>query len=149
VAGKRRWDGETLARSLRGPVQSLCYAYHPQEAGGCYAECRKRLAVSDGQSALRAARGFAAIPTHPHGETEARLSRVRAASAAVKSALAATCSFKMEAHAPIDAEIERCVSAVRETPTIDELMAAVDDLAAFASARSGATFLSMKTCSVE
>jgi hypothetical protein len=147
-AAKRRWDGETLARSLRGPARSLCNAYHPKEAGGCLADCRTRLAASEAQSALRAARGFAALPTHPHAETEARLARVRAASAAVKDALAATCSFKREPYAPIDADIERCAAAVRATRTVGELIDAADDLAAFASARSGATFVSMKmgTC---
>jgi len=147
--GKRLWEGEALARSLQGPVRSLCYAYHPEELGGCYTDCQTRLVVKDAQASLRAARGFAAIPTHANPAIEARLARVRAASAAVTAALTATCSFNMEAHAPISPEIERCVATVRETRRMGPLMDAVDDLAAFAGAWSGAEFGSMKTCPQE
>jgi hypothetical protein len=144
--GSRCWNGEALARSLKSPIRSLCHAYHPEESGGCYADCQKRVAVSDAQSSLRAARAFAAIPRHESPEIESRLARVRTASAAVKAALTATCTFSMEAYAPITPEIERCAALVRATHTIGDLISAVDDLADYASSWSGAEILSMKTC---
>jgi hypothetical protein len=149
--GQRRWVGESLAKSLRPPTRNLCQAYPREVVGVVSAGFLKRRAVRDAQSSLRAAEGFAAIRTHPVPTIEERLVAVRVASAAVKAALTADCSFKLEgeAAAPATPEIERCVATVHATRTVGELMDALDGLVQLADAWSGVSMPSMRTCDQE
>ncbi len=143
---KRRWDGETLARTLRGPTRLLCPAWHDLEAAGCFGDCVTRNKVNDAKAAMRAARAFLAFPTHPDAEVEARLAVIRTTSAEIAPAVAADCSFDMEPFAQVTPQIERCAATVKATPAIGKLVREVEDLVAFGEERSGAHFLTMRNC---
>lgn len=143
---KRRWDGETLARTLRGPTRLLCPAWHDGEAAGCFGDCQTRNRVTDAKAAMRAAKAFAALPTHPDPEVEARLAVIRATSAQIPPALTADCAFDMEPFAKVTPQIERCAATASATPWIRELVHQLGDLVAFGEKRSGAHFLTLRDC---
>jgi len=143
---KRRWDGQALAKTLRGPTLLLCPAWHEAEGGGCFGDCQMRLRVREAKGAMAGAKAFAALATYPDPEVEARLSVIRATSAVIPPALAADCSFDMERFAKVTPEIQRCAATVKATPWIHKLVHEVSDVVAFGEDRSGAHFVNMHEC---